>query len=85
MLQRGHLPRRPLVPAPPPHFAAERASLIALIQTHPLGALIRRHEDALEADHLPFLIEERGDTLHLLAHVARANPLWQQAEAARCW
>lgn len=66
----------------PPHFAAERASLIALIQTHPLGVLIRHHEDALDADHLPFLIEERGDTLHLLAHVARANPLWQQSDGS---
>jgi transcriptional regulator len=41
--------------------------------------LVLRSSERLDANHLPFeLDQEDGKTL-LLAHVARANPLWQEA------
>lgn len=30
------------------------------------------------ATHLPFIIEQRDDKIYLLAHLAKANPHWQQ-------
>lgn len=64
----------------PPHFAETRpAQLAGFIAQHPFGALVAQHAHGLEADHLPFLFEpDAGAQGRLTAHVARANPLWQQ-------
>ena len=49
-----------------------------LIREHPLGMLVTATAVGLEADHLPFVLEaERGPSGTLLAHVARANPVWR--------
>ena len=49
-----------------------------LIREHPLGMLVTATATGLEADHLPFVLEaERGPAGTLLAHVARANPVWR--------
>lgn len=49
-----------------------------LIREHPLGMLVTATAAGLEAEHLPFVLEaERGPTGTLLAHVARANPVWR--------
>lgn len=49
-----------------------------LIREHPLGMLVTATAAGLEAEHLPFALEaERGPTGTLLAHVARANPVWR--------
>ncbi|WP_370681777.1 FMN-binding negative transcriptional regulator [Comamonas sp. GB3 AK4-5] len=64
----------------PPHFAVDDAApLQALIQQHPLGMLVLQTEGQLDAHHLPFWlrVDAQGQT-YLQAHVARANPLWQQ-------
>lgn len=62
----------------PNHFAETRPEVLhAFIRRHPLGALVVPTAQGLEVNHVPFLIE--GDRLH--AHVARANPLWQQSPA----
>ncbi len=54
------------------------AVLQSLIRAHPLGAWVTRHEDELLVNHVPFLIDaERGENGTLVAHVARANPVWQ--------
>lgn len=48
-----------------------------LIREHPLGMLVTATAAGLEAEHLPFVLEaERGPSGTLLAHVARANPVW---------
>lgn len=64
----------------PPHFAETRPEpLIHLMRTHPLGMLVTPGPDGPEADHLPFELDLHPDRpLRLLAHVARANPLWQR-------
>ncbi|MGE0861086.1 MAG: FMN-binding negative transcriptional regulator [Gammaproteobacteria bacterium] len=64
----------------PKHFEEHRPEeLHRVIRDHPLGVLVLQSSGGLDANHIPFeLNEEDGRTL-LLAHVARANPLWQEA------
>jgi len=66
----------------PAHFEESRPEeLHRVITEYPLGALIVRGPDGLDANHLPFeLHPERGERGHLLAHVARANPVWKEAK-----
>lgn len=63
----------------PAHFAEPHVDeLHRLIQAHPLGTLVSHGADGLDANHLPFLLDaQAGEAGTLLAHVARANPLWQ--------
>ena len=64
----------------PSHFhITDSAILQDLIRQHPLGCLVAQTADGLDANHLPFeLLQDEDGQLRLLAHVARANPLWQQ-------
>ncbi|MFI4923886.1 MAG: FMN-binding negative transcriptional regulator [Vicinamibacteria bacterium] len=64
----------------PEHFAEVRpAALAALIADHPLGALVVRGPDGLDANHIPFeLMPDQGPHGTLIAHVARANPVWRE-------
>jgi transcriptional regulator len=65
----------------PAAFEEQRPeALHALIQAHPLGTLVTHGEQGLDANHIPFELDAATGphgTLH--AHVARANPVWQQA------
>lgn len=65
----------------PAHFAeTQPQALHRLVQAFPLGALVTHGPDGLDANHLPFELDAtHGAHGRLLAHVARANPLWQQA------
>jgi transcriptional regulator len=69
----------------PARHGEERLEVLhALIEGHPLGALVRLGGDGLDADHIPFeLVPASSAAPHgiLRAHVARANPLWRQAHA----
>ena len=52
------------------------------IHGHPFGMLVTQTAQGLEANHIPFVLEaERGEQGVLLAHVARANPIWRQLAA----
>jgi len=54
-------------------------TLQALIRSHPLGAWVTMGEHELLANHIPFFLDaSRGQYGTLVAHVARANPAWQQ-------
>lgn len=66
----------------PSHFETpDLASLHQLILAHPLGALITCGERGLDANHLPFELDAgSGEHGVLRAHVARNNPLWQEAK-----
>ena len=65
----------------PARHAEERLEVLhALVEAHPLGALVRLDGGGLAADHIPFeLVRESPPRGLLRAHVARANPLWRQA------
>ena len=66
----------------PRHFEQQDEQLLrSLMREHPLATLVRTGADGLTADHVP-LEYDADDGPHgtLLGHVARANPLWQQAQ-----
>jgi len=67
----------------PAHFDEPRSEVLhALIQAHPLGLLVTHGAGGLDANHIPFELEpQHGGAGLLRAHVARANPVWQQVQA----
>ena len=64
----------------PSHFEEQRTDeLHRLIRDHSLGALVVAGPNGLDANHIPFELEpEAGGRGRLLAHVARANPVWKE-------
>lgn len=72
----------------PAAFAEPSAeALHRIVRENALGVLLRRTPDdtGFEAEHLPFLLDATADGRpRLLAHVARANPVWREVgEGAR--
>jgi len=64
----------------PAHFAEHDADkLLALMKAHPLATLVRGGA-ALAADILPLEVDRVGDGWRITGHVARANPLWREAD-----
>jgi len=63
----------------PAHFAESRpATIRQLLRDHPLGCLVNQGPEGLDANHIPFEVDGQDDTIVTLkAHIARANPLWQ--------
>lgn len=62
----------------PKHFEqTDTAALQALMRAHPLAMVCHAGPDGLTADHVPLVYD--ADRSVLRGHVARANPLWQQA------
>jgi len=64
----------------PAHFAlTDPEALQRIIRQHPLGMLVTHGPEGLDANHVPFEYDPtRGEHGTLTAHVARANPVWQQ-------
>lgn len=64
----------------PEHFRVEdRDLLLQVIEAFPLGLLISQEGDQVFADPVPIILAQEGK--RLLAHVARANPLWMRLRA----
>ena len=63
----------------PAHFDESRTeALHDLIAQNPFGSLVTHGKSGLDANHIPFLlVPEEGKLGTLHAHVARANPVWQ--------
>jgi len=65
----------------PEHFEEARTEeLLGTIAAHPFGALVVNGPHGLDANHVPFLVDETSGGKKLLAHVARANPLCEEAK-----
>lgn len=68
----------------PTHFVqTDPAALAALMREHPLATLVRQAGDGtLAADLIPLRWRPDADGLsgRLQGHVARANPLWREAD-----
>jgi len=66
----------------PSHFAEQSPAVLrALIEAHPLGALVTQSAAGIDADHIPFEFVPASEAAPfgiLRAHVARANPLWRK-------
>ncbi len=67
----------------PQHFREERLAVQhALIREHSLGLLVTAGAGALQANHIPFLLDgEVGERGTLRAHLARVNPQVQDLSA----
>jgi transcriptional regulator len=64
----------------PAHFIEQDAdALLALMTAAPLATLVRGGAE-LAADILPLEVERVGDGWRITGHVARANPLWREAD-----
>lgn len=63
----------------PAHFNESRKEVLhAQIVQHPFGTLVTHGAGGLDANHIPFeLVADEGEHGMLRAHVARANPVWQ--------
>jgi transcriptional regulator len=66
----------------PRHFEETRVEeLHRIIRAHPLGTLVINGPAGLDANHLPFELDPgAGERGALLAHVARANPVWKEMQ-----
>jgi len=65
----------------PKHFEQnDPAALAALMRAHPLAAVVSVSPDGPTANHTPLEFSAAAGKPGLLrGHLARANPLWQQA------
>ena len=64
----------------PAHFAEhDAATLLALMKAHPLATLVRGGA-MLAADILPLEVDRVDEGWRITGHVARANPLWREAD-----
>lgn len=63
----------------PAHFEEPRPEVLhALIAENPLGILFTHGKSGMDANHIPFEVKPAEGTCGVLhAHVARANPVWQ--------
>jgi transcriptional regulator len=65
----------------PRHFAeTNEEKLVAFMREFNFATLITAENDVPFATHLPFIIEKQDDKIYLQAHLAKANPHWQQFE-----
>lgn len=64
----------------PKHFNMDDPSVLRdLIRAHPLATVVQNTAEGLQANHIPVQLVEVGGVWCLRGHVARANPLWQDA------
>jgi transcriptional regulator len=64
--------------APPYNHLEDNAELLSFLRANNFALLVTGTGGELHASHLPVLVEERGATLVLVMHMAKANPQWQQ-------
>ena len=63
----------------PKHFIeTDEEKLIAFMREFNFATFVTAENEVPFATHLPFIIERRDDKIYLLAHLAKANPHWQQ-------
>ena len=63
--------------SPPYNRVEDRAEQLAFMRAHSFCMLVTGAGGELAASHLPCLVEERGERLALVMHMARTNPQWQ--------
>jgi transcriptional regulator len=55
----------------------DQAALLAYMRAYSFAALASAGPGGLMATHLPFVVEQEGSRITLLAHMAKANPQWR--------
>lgn len=63
----------------PAHFEESRTGVLHdFVKQHPFGMLVTHGAGGLDVNHIPFELDpQHGELGMLTAHVARANPVWQ--------
>ena len=61
----------------------DRPTLVAFMRAHSFATLVTHGEHGLRATHLPVVAEHEGDAVRILAHIARANPQWEDFAGGR--
>lgn len=56
----------------------DRAELLEFMRANSFVVLVTGTGGALHASHLPVMVHERGETIVLDMHMARANPQWKE-------
>ena len=66
----------------PSHFVESRTDVLqTLVKAHPLATLVTFSSGELVANYIPMLLRQDGTALGtLVAHVARANPVWSATD-----
>jgi len=64
--------------APPYNRNEDHAEVLAFMRANSFIVFVTGTGGELHASHLPCLVEERGDALVLMLHMAKTNPQWQQ-------
>jgi transcriptional regulator len=66
----------------PPYFNERKINVLhECIAQHPFGMLVTQGKNGLDVNHLPFELTLINDQPGVLsAHIARANPLWQEVQ-----
>lgn len=60
------------------HQLTDRDAIFSLMEAHPLGTWVVPGDGALDAHHIPFLLDRsQGPCGTLRGHVARANRVWR--------
>lgn len=69
----------------PTHFSQPNQSVLSeFVRSNAFGCLIQCGPGAFPSvNHLPFILIDDGDQLILQTHVARNNPVWQNAEGTQ--
>ena len=62
----------------PTHFSVpDRTNVIGVMRAYPLATLVSVADGVPSFSHVPLVVEERGESIALLGHVAIANPQWR--------
>lgn len=64
--------------SPPYNQLGDRTERLAFVREHSFALLVTGTGGTLHASHLPVLVEERGETLVLVMHMAKSNPQWHE-------
>ncbi|QNF35495.1 FMN-binding negative transcriptional regulator [Adhaeribacter swui] len=56
----------------------DKAEIIGFMKQYSFATLITAQDNVPSASHLPFIIEEREDSIFLISHFAKANPQWEE-------
>jgi len=65
----------------PRHFLNDdKSQVLGFMKQYSFATIISLQGDTPVATHLPFVIEERKDSLVLISHFARANEQWKELE-----
>jgi transcriptional regulator len=67
---------------PPQFIAKDEAHALELMRSYPFASLIGNEDDGFPyVTHLPLHVEQRGEQLVLLGHVAKPNQHWKYLSA----